>query len=58
MAPKMTDREKVAAYEDVLDEIAHGAPWGGPLKDHMRFIQGIAHKALVKTGAEEPDDAF
>ena len=54
----MPDKEKIAIYEDVLDEVAYGAPWGGPLKDHMRFIQRIAHKALVKTGVEEPDDAF
>lgn len=54
----MTDKEKNTIYEDVLDEIAHGAPWGGPLKDHMKFIQGIAHRALVKTDAEESDEAF
>ena len=54
----MTDLEKIAAYENVLDEVAHGAPWGGPLKDHMRFLQHLAHKVLVKTGVEEPDEAF
>jgi len=49
----MTNKEKIKIYEYVLDELAHGAPWGGPLKDHINFIRALAHAALVKTGIEE-----
>ncbi|KKK82972.1 hypothetical protein LCGC14_2798050 [marine sediment metagenome] len=49
----MTDSEKVTIYEDVLDEVAHGAPWGGPPIEHLRFMRNIAHEVLVKTGVEE-----
>ena len=47
----MTDLEKIAIYENVLDEVAYGAPWGGPLIDHVKFMRNIAHNALVKTGS-------
>lgn len=51
----MNDKEKVEIYENVLDEIAHGAPWGGPASDHIRFMRKVAHEALVKTGVEESE---
>jgi len=49
----MTDKEKINIYEDVLDEIANGAPWGGPPGGHIKFMRDHAYKALVKTGVEE-----
>ncbi len=49
----MTDKEKIVVYENVLDEVAYGAPWGGPLIDHVKFMRNIAHKALVETGSSD-----
>ena len=51
----MDDREKIATYEKVLDEIAHGAPWGGPAGEHVRFMRKVAREALVATGVEEEE---
>ena len=32
----------------VLDEIAYGAPWGGPAEDHVKFMRKEADKLLTK----------
>jgi hypothetical protein len=50
--PAMTDAEKVLIYEQALEEIAYGAPWGGPDRDHIRWMRNQADKALTKCGAE------
>jgi len=48
----MTDAEKVKIYEEVLEEIAYGAPWGGPQHDHIWWMRAQADEALTKCGAE------
>ena len=47
----MNEKEVIEIYEKALDEIAYGAPWGGPVKDHVAFMRKIADEALLKTGA-------
>lgn len=47
----MDETEIIEIYEKVLDEIAYGAPWGGPASGHVSFMRKIADEALVKTGA-------
>ena len=54
----MTDLEKITGYEEGVDEVANGSRWGGTLFDHMMVMRNIAHKVLVNTGAEEPDETF
>lgn len=36
-----------------LDEIASGALWGGPAKDHVRFIRLLADKSLAACRSKE-----
>jgi len=40
--------EKIKNCNEALEEIAYGAPWGGPQADHVRFMRGLACKALEK----------
>lgn len=39
----MTEIEKL---KFVLEEIAYGAPWGGPARDHVRYMRKIADDVL------------
>lgn len=43
---------KAARLRKALDEIAYGAPWGGPAKDHVRYMRDVADKALAQEQAD------
>ena len=40
---------EVAKLREALDEIAYGAPWGGPAGDHVKYMRDVADKALTET---------
>jgi hypothetical protein len=42
--------EKVKVCNEALDEIAYGAPWGGPQAIHIKFMRKLAHDTLEKNG--------
>ena len=47
-----------ARLQEVLEEIAYGAPWGGPPADHIAYMRKIADDALEGRMPDIPREAL